>query len=224
VRRLLVLVEGPTEGAFVDAILQPHLLEVGVSARFTILSTKKRKDGAKFKGGATSYGKIRRELKRLLGDSDAAAVTTMLDYYGLPRDFPGLTQINQSGSKDCYERTEALEAALLEDLQDRRVIPYLSLHEFEALVFSDLAELERTVRHEGLCERLQEAVGSAEPEEINDGPETHPSARLSAHFPAYSKTTDGPRTLERIGLPRLRARCIHFDTWVTRLEGLGRPP
>ena len=28
-------------------------------------------------------------MLRSLGDSSAACVTTMLDYYGLPKDFPG---------------------------------------------------------------------------------------------------------------------------------------
>jgi hypothetical protein len=44
---------------------------------------------------------------RLLNDTGAVAVTTMLDYYGLPRDFPGRSAIPAG---DCYARVAHLEA------------------------------------------------------------------------------------------------------------------
>ena len=33
----------------------------------------------------------------------------------------------------------------------------------------------------------------------------------------------GPIVAERIGLEILRAKCTHFDRWVTKLEQLGSP-
>ena len=51
-------------------------------------SHKTVKRGPNFKGGITSFGQVERDLRRLLGDTSAALVTTMFDLYGLPDDFP----------------------------------------------------------------------------------------------------------------------------------------
>jgi hypothetical protein len=62
--------------------------------------------------------------------------------------------------------------------------------------------------------------GVGSPEEINDGPETHPSKRLAGLFPTYRKPLDGPQIAGRIGLPAIRAACKHFDAWLAKLEAL----
>ena len=59
------------------------------------------------------------------------------------------------------------------------------------------------------------------PEEINDGPTTHPAARLLALLPSYHKTLHGPLIARRIGLDNIRGACAHFDEWLTKLESLG---
>ena len=60
---------------------------------------------------------------------------------------------------------------------------------------------------------------AASPEHINDGRDTHPSARL-ARLAGYDKVRDGPALAERIGLDRIRRECAHFGEWLTRLESL----
>ncbi|HJU04980.1 MAG TPA: hypothetical protein VJ692_07475, partial [Nitrospiraceae bacterium] len=40
------------------------------------------KRGPHFKGGITDFRKVEDDLRRLLGDTDAALITTMIDYYG----------------------------------------------------------------------------------------------------------------------------------------------
>ena len=69
---------------------------------------------------------------------------------------------------------------------------------------------------------LEEArEGANSPEHINDGPETHPSARLAClRDPSYSKPLHGSRVAERIGIERIRGECQHFDAWLSRIEGL----
>src|SRR5262245_7343839 len=84
-----ILVEGQTEETFVRDVLGPALWERGVSLRETVVATKRVKAGGKFKGGVTSYRQVATEVRLLLGDSSAHLVTTMLDFYRLPRDFPG---------------------------------------------------------------------------------------------------------------------------------------
>jgi len=59
------------------------------------------------------------------------------------------------------------------------------------------------------------------PEEVNDGPDTHPAARIQAHLPRYQKRLHGPLVTSRLGLQRLRDTCPHFGAWIDRLEALG---
>jgi len=184
-----------------------------------VLATKRIKSGGKFRGGVSSYPQFKRDLQRLLGDRGAAAVTMMLDYYGLPKDFPGIAEL-RGGS--CYERAAQLEDCLQSDLQDRRLIPYLSLHEFEALLFASPETLAGALSAPHVLRPLAAMVDVvASPEEINDGPSTHPSARIKSLLPAYSKRLHGPLVAQRIGLGEIRRQCSHFDQWVTRLESVG---
>jgi hypothetical protein len=167
----------------------------------------------------TRYEPVRRDLLRLLNDRGAAAVTTMIDYYGLPEDFPGLASMPPGAS--CRQRVAFLEEALRSDLDNPRFRPYLSLHEFEALLLTSPLEIGGVLLEVDAMERLAQDVRSfASPEEIDDGPETHPAARILKQAPAYRKALHGPLVVERIGLEGLRESCPHFNEWVTWLESL----
>jgi hypothetical protein len=58
------------------------------------------------------------------------------------------------------------------------------------------------------------------PEEIDEDPETHPSARIARELPAYRKGLHGPIAAEQVGLEAMRAACRHFRAWIERLEAL----
>ena len=91
-KRGLVLVEGQTEDLFVKNVLQPYLWNrTSLWLTPALLVTKLVKSGANFKGGVRSYAQVRRDVQKLLQDADAAVVTTFIDYYGLPVDFPGVS-------------------------------------------------------------------------------------------------------------------------------------
>ncbi len=217
--RVHVLVEGQTEETFVRDLLAPHLASRGVYLQPVLASTKRVKSGLKFKGGINRYEPVRKDLRLLLGDSSAAAVTTMIDYYGLPEDFPGVASIPRGTS--CHTRAEHLETALQADLGASRLRPYLSLHEFEALLFVNPEEIGTTLLDSTAAAQIADEVGPyPSPEEVNDGPETHPAARLCRHFPAFRKTVHGPLIASRIGLSSIRQKCSHFDRWLTWLESL----
>lgn len=117
--------------------------------------------------GIAKYESIRRDMLRLLGDTSAAVVTTMIDYYGLPRDFPDY-RARPRGT--CYERANFLEEAFLRDINHRRFISFLTLHEFEALLFVDpqaIAARFPGQRNAGQhLERILSIYGS--PEEIDE--------------------------------------------------------
>ena len=89
-KKVFVSVEGQTEETFVRDFLAPHLFTSDIFFQPVVLSTKRPAAGGKFKGGATGWSKIERELRLLLRDSSATAATTMFDLYGLPADVPGL--------------------------------------------------------------------------------------------------------------------------------------
>jgi len=218
-KRVLILVEGQTEETFVRDVLAPHFLARNVALTPKILVTRRVKSGGHFKGGIVNYAQVRRDLHLLLADTGAERITTMLDYYGLPEDFPGLAN-RPSGT--CYQRVEHVERAFQAELAHPRFLPYLALHEFEALLFTDPARCEWVFSDApGTIERMRAIRdGVASPEEINEGPATAPSKRLLNFFPRYQKTLHGPLATEAQGLAPLRAACPHFHAWVSVLEAL----
>lgn len=210
--RVHILVEGPTEETFVDTVLNPHLASWAIELNPILV------------GGHTKYAVFRKIAQSLLNDSKALLVTTMLDYYGLPQDFPG--QITLPAG-NCYTQVQYLEQAIFSDIGDRRFLPYLSLHEFEAILFSDpekivqvLPDLKGSKRRK-IGQQLARIRQQFAPEEIDDNPQTAPSKRLLSLIPEYRKTIDGPAVARHIGLERIRNECPHFNQWLTRLEGLG---
>ena len=216
--RFHVLVEGQTEETFILSLLAPHLASRGVYLTPVLAATKRIKSGQKFKGGVIHYHPFRRDLQRLLGDTSVAAVTTMIDYYCLPEDFPGFATL-PGGS--CFDRAAHLEQALRDDLGHPRLLPYLSLHEFEALLLTAPSEIGTAFPDGGQLARLEEDVSAFHsPEEINEGPDTHPAARILQYLPGYRKALHGPLIAGRIGLAAFRQRCPHFAAWIDRLERL----
>ncbi len=150
--------------------------------------------------------------------------TTMIDLYGLPRDFPGYR--DASSASDPYERIAGLELALREDLGDRRFIPYLQLHEFEALLFSDPSALKTYYGEEyapGVEGLARVVASSSNPELIDDGERTAPSKRIGIEIPRYlrEKASAGPLIAAQIGLDVIRSKCRHFREWLAKLEALG---
>jgi hypothetical protein len=80
VSRVLLLVEGQTEEAFVNHVLRPHLESFGVFVeRASLLRTKELPEGKPYRGGVTTYRQIARDARRLRGDANAY-VTTLIDY------------------------------------------------------------------------------------------------------------------------------------------------
>lgn len=221
---LYVMVEGQTERAFAQNLLKPHLEQFNVELR-AILITTNRKLGRR--GGILNYAHVKRDIERhMRGDRRSEArFTTMLDFYGLPSDFPGWAESRTQ--KTSAGRVNLLETALRNDLGERRFIPYIQQHEFEALLYCDLSQVAQRISgsEKSLALLAQEVQGIA-PEEINEGVTTAPSKRIIQHVPLYKrlKVRVGAPAAAAIGLYTLRQNCPHFDQWVTRLESLSALP
>lgn len=221
--RLNLIVEGHAEETFVRDVLAPHLAGFEVWAGARRVETGRRR-GRVFRGGMTSYEKARGDIRRWLAQerSADARFSTMFDLYRLPKGFPGFEEAARK--RDPYEKVKALERRLRQDVDDRRFLPYIQLHEFEALLFADIGKLaHRFPDHESAIEALVDTAARYEgPEWIDDGAETAPSKRIGARVPPYlsAKATAGPQVAADIGLPAIREQCPHFDRWVSDLEKL----
>ena len=152
--------------------------------------------------------------------------TTMFDLYGLPNDFPGYKFAQTCN--DPYAKVDGLEKEMCEDIRqttsDDRFIPYIQLHEYEALLFSDIRQLgSEFLKRDREIEQLVQSVRQiASPELINDDPQKAPSKRIIDFIPEYDgrKASSGPRIAGRIGIDSLRQKCPHFDAWVSKLLSL----
>jgi hypothetical protein len=217
-KRALILVEGQTEERFVKDVLGPEFWPQNLFFFATILVTKRVKDGPNFKGGVTSFARFRNDAERLLNSAGDALVTTMLDYYRLPTDFPGMATRPMDGTP--LQKVRHVEAAVAQHFNNPpNFVPFLALHEFEAWLFASLDELPRVMTEphkQPQFAAIRAAVQT--PEEINERPQYAPSKRIENLFPAYKKTLHGPTAAGRIGLPQIRAECPHFHAWISRLE------
>lgn len=220
-RRVLILVEGQTEERFVKEVLAPEFWSRGILIEATLLVTKRVKDGPNFKGGVTNFDKFRNDANRLLRSASGALVTTMLDYYRLPTDFPGMETRPLNGTPE--ERVCHVEAAVRERFgSPSNFLPFFSLHEFEAWLFCSCTELPKAMTEPAKQAAFASIIREFNtPEEINERPEYAPSKRIVDLFPAYQKTLHGPLTAGRIGLVAIRAKCPHFDKWLKALEAFG---
>ncbi len=221
-RLVLLLVEGPTEERFVKDVLATHFEPMGLYFQPTVVETKVVKDGQNFKGGVSKFTKIERDLRLLIRSRGDALVTTLFDYYGLPSDTPGMA--TRDRFSDPFKRVEHVEQEIWNQFgKADQFRPFLTLHEFEALLFSCpntlpevLVDKKRTPQFAAICQSV------VSPEHINERPESAPSVRIKDLYPSYQKTLHGPTTAKRIGLDLIRSKCHHFNAWIEELEQFAR--
>jgi hypothetical protein len=212
--RVYVHVEGQTEATFVRTVLQLHFNQWQIYL-YPISSQ-----------GIKRYPIAKRDLLATLKQHGDAFCTMMLDYYGMPPSWPGREAATQ---KPYAEKAASIENAVLEDIAAQlgdkfnrsRFIPYVQMHEFEALLFSDPGRLALGL---GLADefkiRCACAAANNSPEEINDSEQTAPSKRIKALYAGYQKPRQGVLISQSIGLEAMRAQCPHFNEWLRKLEAL----
>jgi len=178
------------------------------------------------KGGRTNYARVQKDLLRQLKQDPDAYCSTMIDYYGLGQGFPG-TPLPPHLSN--IAKVERIERAVKEDIceqipdfrPDVRLIPYLSLHEYEGLLFSDPDAFGRALNQPHLAGRFHQVRNEfSTPEDIDDSPASAPSKRVLAAYPAFRKVIEGTVAARAVGIERMRRECPHFRNWVEQLEAL----
>ena len=224
--RLLVHVEGETEETFVNELLRPYLHDRGYSAVSARLIGNARQRIRR--GGIEGWAEVRKDILGHLKQDVGCFATTMVDYYGLPqsgnRTWPGR---KTAGGITFAKKAKTVENALLADIRQRmggtlnpdRFIPYVMMHEFEAMLFSDCEGFGRGIGREDLVQPLQAIRDQfANPEEIDDSPDTAPSKRIGHLVPDYQKPFMGNLAALEIGIHAIRRECPHFEEWLERLE------
>lgn len=229
--RLLVHLEGQTEETFVNEILRDYLLAKGyevVSARIVGNARLRLR-----RGGIRPWPAVRKDIINHLKEDPACIATTMVDYYGLPREgegaWPGR---REAAGLKTSKKALSVENALFNDVMaemgsrfnPRRFVPFVVMHEFEGLLFSDCAGFSRGIGQPGL-ETAFQAIRDQfpTPEDINDSPITAPSKRVQELVPGYEKPLLGSLAALEIGLNFIRRECPHFDGWLVQLESRIRP-
>lgn len=111
----------------------------------------------------------------------------------------------------------------IESDSSNRFLPYVQMHELEALLFSNPKIMAGVFERLDLASSFTEIVRQCgECEEIDDHPETAPSRRIVKLFPGYQKgsglNAHAPIIAKRIGLDAIRKACPHFSSWLLRLE------
>ena len=202
-------VEGPTEAEFTKEVLTAHLRSHGVEVQPVLLG---RARGSGEGGGNVSSGRLASEMAHLHRSFDV--VTSLVDFYGF---------------KDKGGRTvDELETLLRRSIEqavgrnEERVLPYVQMHEFEGLLFSDVTAFSVLPDVQpGTVERLRGIrVRFATPEDINDNEATAPGKRIKGSIPHYRKALHGPLVAKELDLDAIRKECPRFDSWVSRLEAL----
>lgn len=217
---VIAIVEGLTEQRFIESLVKPYLGNklIGIKA------TQITKPGQK--GGDVKFERAKKDLGLHLKQRKDTFVTTFVDYYGI-KEWPGVDTIEErlNPSQIAHKINEATKAEVLSLFADhqseRRFIPFIAIHEFEALLFSDSKTLAAKL---GTSESTIEAVLSecGEPEAINNRPQSSPSKRLDGWSPngKFPKTTTGIAIASEIGIEKMREKCPVFNDWLTRLENL----
>ena len=92
-------------------------------------------------------------------------------------------------------------------------MPYIVMHEFEGLLFSDPDGFGLGIGRSDLSPKLR-AIRNAfgTPEEINDSPDTAPSKRVEVLMPGYQKPLNGVQAAQEVGLDAIRGECPLFPT------------
>lgn len=213
-KRVLIIVEGDTEKEFVDEVLSPYLMSRGV---YNIQCFKIKKT----KGGLIKYQHLKKDLIKTVYESNVL-VTTMIDFYALPDDFPGYEKAKRIANKS--ERLSFLEKSIVEDLETTQnttfanLMPYIQLHEFESLVFVSLDAIKALYSEtEAKFDELAKIIKQyPNPEDINDGLQTAPSKRLENNqlIKGYNKVIDGNLIIIETGIDAILEKCPRFRKWV----------
>lgn len=211
-KTVIVICEGETEEEFCKTLLSVYLqkyCKIRIEVRLL--------------GGNCNWQRIKDMAEKALKQQKNALVTTFFDYYGVKtKKFPNWVETEGINKANVRERIEILENGMLEEIDSNlryRFIPYIQLHEFEALLFNNIEVFDNNFKRSefnraNLLDVLNEFP---DPELINQKIETSPSHRLIEIIPSYNKILYGNMLVEIIGIEQIKQKNKHFNDWIEQL-------
>lgn len=221
---LHVLCEGQTELRFASKVLAPYLVMKNIIVLPRLLITNRKKNA---RGGLFSYQQVKRDLNFMIrgsfdSEQEVHYFTSMFDLYALPDDFPGFAE---TSTLKNYIQVAKLEETFGKDVNYYKFIPYIQLHEFEALVLCDIDGLKESYPNASeKLEKLRKEITSKycdNMELVDNSVDTAPSKRIIKALEDkyhYDKPKSGTEITDKIGIDTLRAKCQHFNSWLTQIE------
>ena len=218
-----IICEGRTESTIVKNIVAPELAVKGVYLHPARIGRRRR-------GGDVTFDRLEINIRDQLLNSRNSYCTTFVDFYGIDGDFPGKKEAGRRSSLSdkqgivCDAFADKL-AQTLDEGPMRRFIPYVQMHEFEGLLFSDPDQLAVELGKQDLAQQFWAIRHDFDtPEHIDDSPVSAPSKRIQKIFPRYRKVQMGERAVKAITLKKIRQECPLFNAWLAKLETLPSLP
>lgn len=220
-KRIVFIVEGDTEIQFVENQIIPYLQEkcgYHIPMNAQKITTNKKKN---CKGGNVGIAYLRNEIRKIAASGDTF-ITTLLDFFRLPNDFPNYT----TDKTRVTEIEQGLTDAMTDIVSHNLFLPYIQLHEVEALMFIKVDGFELLIEEDRQRQELQDIIAQyPNPEDINGGRATAPSKRLEKIFPKYKKVSDSECVFGEISIDEIRNKCHRFNSWLeniqNRLQNIG---
>jgi hypothetical protein len=218
--RVHIICEGPTESRFISDVLAPYFWHRQTYLTPMLLGVPGHK------GGRANYTRVQKDILLQLKQDASVYCSTILDLYGLETGFPGSVHPSDFAGA---QKAVHIENAVLQDIDSavpelrakERLIPYLQVHEYEGLLFSDTIAFAVAMGQPNLAAPLANIRGQfATPEDINDDPNSAPSKRIAGIYCQYNKVIEGTLAAQRIGIDRMLEECPHFRNWIDRLAAL----
>ncbi len=200
--RIGILVEGRTERLFIQDVLNRYLLSRGIHSTAVNL------------GGDIKVDRIVSRIVKVRRSFDY--VTSLVDYYGFKN------KKNANHEQLTKEIINGLKNTSLNKDEIRRIFPYIQMHEFEGLLFSEVAAVKQIPELSKVNISNLEKIKNQflTPEDINDNKKTAPSKRILKLISKYNKRKHGIMWATIIGLDTIRMECHRFNSWLTQIETL----
>jgi hypothetical protein len=216
--KVYIVVEGQTEQTFIREILAPQFSYKGIYLYPVLIGSPGHK------GGNIRFDRAKNDIGNFLKQRSDIYISTMFDYFRIETSWPGRADVKPSdiAIKKAEKIEEETLSKIIELFPDqnakKRFIPYIEMHEFEALLFSNASVLANNI---GInISKIDEIVNDyGNPEEINDNSKTAPSKRLQ-HLTdnKYRKVAMGKTIAAAIGIRTMRKKCLHFNRWLEKIE------
>ena len=221
---IFIIVEGQTEEQFFKKNLQQHYIaQTGDYQHYfqvVVMPSKKNTYTRIHKGGSINYENCIANIKRFLHQAaHCELVLLVFDYYGIHESFKD--HLDES-HLSLVDKIVAIQERLEQEINNSRFKFRLQVHEFEALLFSDVQIIAKHFRQPETLQTLEKILSKFEgnPELINDHISTAPSKRLKKLFSDFGKTSDGLQIIDKIPIEVLRKQCYYFNQTLQLFDNL----